>query len=204
MSTDEQDEKDVTLSKDSKATGADSKEAVKPRTGRSPMDKVAKDRPPLPLPLIVAAVAVVLALIACGVAGWSVYALNQATQEPVSDSNEQNSARVTVCDATIMVRKGIAVNANLQLPDGDNEQIGALLRGANSRVALVTGAEYLQSKLTPAVPADLTDAVQKFSNVLLEIGAAAAVGTLNDDPEQANRLHDADTYAALINDICSK
>ena len=56
----------------------------------------------------------------------------------------------------------------------------------SGQVALVTGAEFLQSKLTPAVPADLTDAAQKFSNTLLDIGAAASVGTMNDDPEQAN------------------
>ncbi len=206
MSTDEQDEKDATSSKDSKAAGDVGTDAVKPRTGRSPMDKVAKDRRPLrlPLPLIVAAVAVVSALIAAGVAGWAVYSVGRAAKAPVSPPEEQTSAKLAVCDAMILVREGIAVNATLQLAEGSDEQIGALLRGANSRLALVTGAEFLQSKLNPAVPADLSDAVQKFSDKLLDIGAAAAAGKLNSDPEQANRLHDADTYSALINDLCGK
>lgn len=195
MPTDETDEQDDN----------DTVEETKPKpSGRSPMDRDKPRRQLPPLPLMLAIAALVVAVIAAGLAGWTIYALKQATKVPVPEPTEQTSAKTTVCDAVILVRNGIAVNANLQLPGGDNEQIGALLRGANSRVALVTGAEFLQSKLTPAVPADLTDAAQKFSNTLLDIGAAASVGTMNDDPEQANRLHDADTYAAQIKDICNK
>ncbi|MGB8407634.1 MAG: hypothetical protein WCE30_26580 [Mycobacterium sp.] len=194
MSTEEQEDKAETPVK----------EAESPRSGRSPMDKVAKERGPLPIPLIVAAAALVVALIAVGVAGWSLYSLKQAEKAPVSDSTEQTSAKLAVCDATIVVRKGISANNTLPIPGGDGDQMGALLKAANARVALVNGSTYLMSKLGPAVPADLSDTVHKFADTLLEIGAAAATGLPNDDPEQANRLHDADTYSAQINDMCSK
>lgn len=184
---------------------APAEEAKAKPSGRSPMDKdPAKERRPLPITLIVAAAALVIALIAGGLAGWSLYSLKQATKVAVSDTTEQTSAKTSVCDATILVRKGISANNTLPIPGGDGDQVGALLKAANARVALVNGAQYLMTKLTPAVPADLADAVHKFSDTLVEIGAAAATGIPNDDAEQANRLHDADTYAAQINDLCSK
>lgn len=198
MSTDEKDEQDEQAEKPV--------EEAKPKpSGRSPMDKDPnKVRPALPIPLIVAAAALVIALIAGGVAGWTLYSFKQATKEPAADSAETTAAKLAVCDATILVRKGISANNTLPIPGGDGDQVGALLKAANARVALVNGAQYLMTKLTPQVPDDLSDTVHKFANTLVEIGAAAATGLPNDDPEQANRLHDADTYAAQINDECSK
>jgi hypothetical protein len=201
MPTDEQDDEVETPAEETK----ESKETKPTNSGRSPMDKdPSKVRAPLPIALIVAAAALVIALIAGGFAGWTFYSFKQATKEPVSDSSEQTSAKVAVCDATIMVRKGISANNTLPIPGGDGDQVGALLKAANARVALVNGAQYLMTKLTPAVPVDLGNAVHKFADTLVEIGAAAATGLPNDDPEQANRLHDADTYAAQISDLCNK
>jgi hypothetical protein len=197
MSTDENDDKAETPDSETK----DSKESTSSHSGRSPMDRV---RPPLPIALIVAAAALVIALIAGGLAGWTFYSIKQATKAPVTDSTEQASAKTSLCDATVLVRKGISANNTLPIPGGAGDQVGALLKAANARVALVNGAQYLMTKLTPAVPDDLAEAVHKFADTLVEIGAAAATGIANDDPEQANRLHDADTYAAQINDLCSK
>ena len=46
--------------------------------------------------------------------------------------------------------------------------------------------------LQPGTPPDLADAVRKFANNLMDIGARSTSGIPNSDPAQAARLKEAD------------
>jgi hypothetical protein len=69
-------------------------------------------------------------------------------------------------------------------------------------VALYDGGQYLLNKLDEATPTDLADAIRKFANNLMDIGAAATAGAPNSEPEQAARLKDADASNATITELC--
>jgi hypothetical protein len=48
----------------------------------------------------------------------------------------------------------------------------------------------------------VADAVKKFANTLLDIGAAATAGSPNTDPDQAARLRAADAENAKVAELC--
>ncbi|MDR3664110.1 MAG: hypothetical protein P4L86_27615 [Mycobacterium sp.] len=167
------------------------------------LDKAANDADAagsLSIPQIVAIVAVVVALAAAGVAGWALYKVNN--QAKTYSPAEQDAAKIALCDAMKVVSKGISINTNLAIPGGPGDTTGALAVAANARMALITGGQYLLIKITPAVPTDLADVSRKYSDTLLDIGAAATAGAQTDDQQQKVRLDDAGTYSKQINDIC--
>ena len=47
---------------------------------------------------------------------------------------------------------------------------------ANARLSLYDGGQYLLARLDPATLPELSDAVKKFSNLLMDIGASATAG----------------------------
>ena len=73
---------------------------------------------------------------------------------------------------------------------------------ANARVALYDGGQYLLPRLDPATPPELADAVKKFGNLLMVIGAGATAGAQNSQPEQAALLKDADATNSTISELC--
>ena len=52
------------------------------------------------------------------------------------------------------------------------------------------------------LPPELADAVKKFANLLMDIGAAATSGAQNSEPEQAARVKEADATNGTIADFC--
>src|SRR4029077_9772 len=98
--------------------------------------------------------------------------------------------------------KGVSRNACLQPPGGPEDMTGTLAVVANARVALYDGGQYLLARLDPATPPDLADAVKKFANLLMDIGAAATSGQQNSEPEQAMRLKEADVANGTITELC--
>ena len=73
---------------------------------------------------------------------------------------------------------------------------------ANARLSLYDGGQYLLARLEPGTPQDLADAVRKFANNLMDIGARSTSGIPNSDPDQAGRLKEADAANATITDLC--
>jgi hypothetical protein len=87
-------------------------------------------------------------------------------------------------------------------PGGPQDVTGTLAVAANARISLYDGGQYLLLRLDPATPADLSDAVKKFANLLLDIGAGATSGAQNSEPEQAARLKEADGLNGTITQLC--
>ncbi|MDT5180346.1 MAG: hypothetical protein QOJ95_4544 [Mycobacterium sp.] len=150
-----------------------------------------------------AVIAVVLSLAALGLSAWAAFRPSQkSTAESAYSTTQQNDAKTTVCNAADVVRKGISLNTNLTPPGGDGDVTGSLAVAANARLSLSDGGQYLLARLEPATPTAVSDAVKKFANSLLDIGAAATAGSPNTDPDQAARLRDADAENAAVAEVC--
>lgn len=148
-------------------------------------------------------IAVVLALVAVGLAVWALVSAHGSNNSKHDYSGAQRSdAKAKICAAADVVRRGVSLNTNLQPPGGAQDVTGTLAVAANARIALYDGGQYLLARLDPATPADLADAVTKFANGLMDIGANATSGAQNSDPEQAARLHDADAQNTTIQNLC--
>jgi hypothetical protein len=145
-------------------------------------------------------ISLVVALVALALAGWTLYRL-EFSQASYSDT-QRADAKVKVCAAMDIVRKGVSLNTNLQPAGGPDDVTGTLAVAANARVSLYDGGQYLLTRLDDATPTDLADAVRQFSNDLLDIGAAATAGAQNSEPEQAARLKDADSLNKRITELC--
>jgi hypothetical protein len=149
-------------------------------------------------------VTLVVAVAAAALSGWLLIRLAQegTPNSPNYSDAQRADAKQKICTATDLVRKGVSLNTNLQPPGGPEDVTGSLAVAANARVALYDGGQYLLARLDPATPPELADAVKKFGNLLMDIGAAATSGQQNSVPEQAARLKDADTANTTIMELC--
>jgi hypothetical protein len=145
-------------------------------------------------------VALILAIAALAAAGWTLYR-TEFSKVSYSDAQSED-AKVKVCTAMDLVRRGVSLNTNMQPAGGPEDVTGSLAVAANARVALYDGGQYLLAKVDPATPSELAEAVRKFANNLMDIGAASTAGAQNSDAEQAARLRDADATNATITDLC--
>lgn len=153
----------------------------------------------------IAVVALLVAIAALALAGWTLYrSVNNSDDkaEPSYSDTQRAEAKVKICTAVDVVRRGVSLNTNLQPAGGPEDVTGSLAVAANARVALYNGGQYLLARLDPATPTDLADAVRKFANSLMDIGAAATAGAQNADPAQAARLRDADSANATVVELC--
>lgn len=147
-------------------------------------------------------VAVVLALIAVGLAGWAAFRPAKEAAPPTYSAAEQSDAKAKACAAADVVRRGVSLNTNLPIPGGEGDVTGSLAVAANARLSLSNGGQYLLARLDPATPANLADPVREFANKLMDIGAGAIVGLQNSDPVQATRLKEADAANVKIAEAC--
>jgi hypothetical protein len=152
-------------------------------------------------PGLVAIVALVIAIMALSVAGWTLYRTEIASRPSYSDEQRAEAKR-TICEAMDIVRKGVSLNTNLVAAGGPSDVTGAQAVAANARISLYAGGQYLLARLDPATPSGLADAVRKFADGLLDIAANATAGAPNDDPAQAARRKDADALNATITEMC--
>lgn len=150
-----------------------------------------------------AIVALVLSLAALGLSAWTAIRPVQKTSAEADYSTAQRTdAKVAICGAADLVRKGVSLNTNLQSAGGSGDVTGSLAVAANARLSLSDGGQYLIQSLGPATPTAVADAVETFAKTLMDIGAAATAGALNTDPDQAARLRDADTENAKVAQLC--
>jgi hypothetical protein len=151
----------------------------------------------------VAIIALVLSLIAVGLSAWTAFRpAHDGPAEATHTTAEESAAKLAICRAADVVRKGVSLNTNLQSPGGEADVTGALAVAANARLSLSDGGQYLIARLDPAVPKELADAVKGFANTLLDIGAAATAGSPNTEPDQAARLRTADSENAKVAELC--
>ncbi|TPG32302.1 hypothetical protein [Mycolicibacterium hodleri] len=144
-----------------------------------------------------------MSVVAVGLSAWAVLRpAPRSDAESTYTADQRNDAKIAVCAATDVVRKGVSLNTNLQSPGGEGDVVGSLAVAANARLSLSDGGLYLIARLDPATPTELAGAVTKFANTLLDIGAAATAGSPNTDPDQAARLREADTENAKVTDLC--
>jgi hypothetical protein len=143
--------------------------------------------------------ALIVAVAAIAVAVWAL--LRQPGSSEYSDA-QRSDAKGQICMAVDVVRRGVSLNTNMQPPGGPEDVTGALAVAANARLSLYDGGQYLLARLDPATPTDLANAVRKFANGLMDIGANATGGAQNTDPAQAARLHDTDSVNKTIQQLC--
>jgi hypothetical protein len=152
---------------------------------------------------LVSVLALIVALIAVGLAVWGlVKTPAQSQSEQVFTGTRTDDPKGAICDAFTVVRNGVQINTNLQPPGGPDDVTGSMAVAANARVSLYDGGQYLLARLQPDTPTDLADAVRKFANNLMDIGARSTSGIPNSEPAQAARLKEADTANATITNLC--
>jgi hypothetical protein len=159
---------------------------------------------------VVSILALVVALVAVGVAIWALVkepsAPSGTTESGQSSSvftgNTTDDPKASVCEAFALVRSGVQLNTNMQAPGGPGDVTGVMAVAANARLALFGGGQYLLARLQPNTPAELAEPVRKFGNQLMDIGAHSIAGIANADPDQAARLKDADATNTQITNMC--
>lgn len=162
---------------------------------------------------IVSVLALIVALVAVGLAVWTLVrepkpagAAGQSEDSAGSPSvftgATTDDPKAAICEVFKVVRIGVQANTNLQAPGGPEDVTGALAVAANARLSLSVGGQYLLARLQPDTPQELADAVSKFANELMDIGARSTAGIPNSDPAQAARLKDADASSTTIVNLC--
>ena len=149
-------------------------------------------------------ITLVVAVVAAALSGWVLFRLTQdgTPNSPNYTGAQRTDAKQKICAATDIVRRGVSLNTNLQPPGGPEDVTGSLAVAANARLALYDGGQYLIARMDPATPQNLADAVKKFGNLLMDIGAGATAGQQNTEPEQAARLKEADAINGTITELC--
>jgi hypothetical protein len=139
--------------------------------------------------LLVAVVAIAL----------SIWGLTSASSNPSATAKLPGDPKMRVCTAFNTVVEAVTVQTHRDLgPDPVPQEAVA----GNARVALVGGGQYLLSRVDSATPPELADHVRSFANDLQDIGMHALTGAVLTDPDQANRLTQADITRKQIADLC--
>jgi hypothetical protein len=146
-------------------------------------------------PRWLAPAALVLAVIAAGLAAWSLIGQSESS----SSEALPGDPKTRVCTAFNTISTAIPLQTNLNL--GPDPVAQAAVAG-NARLALFGGGVYLLNSLDSNVPSDLADPVRSFAYDLEDIGMNALAGAVNTDPEQSARLANADETRQQIAALC--
>ncbi|AKK28895.1 hypothetical protein [Mycobacterium sp. EPa45] len=143
----------------------------------------------------VAPLALVVALIAAGLAGWAL--LRPAPSSPAPAAAPQSGdPKASACDAYRTVSAAVSLQTHAD-PGAEVQGVAA-----NARLAMSGGATYLLAHLSPATPGDLADAIRGFAAGLQDISVNALAGVPNTDPIQAERLSNAEKANSRIAELC--
>jgi hypothetical protein len=150
---------------------------------------------------IISVLALVVALVAVGLAVWAL--MKEPSKEAqVFTGTTTDDPKGSICESFNVIRNGVQINTNLQPPGGPEDVTGSMAVAANARLALYDGGQYLLARLQPDTPPELADAIRKFGNNLMDIGARSTSGIPSSDPGQAARLKEADEANKTITDLC--
>lgn len=148
--------------------------------------------------------ALVIALIAAGLAVWALLRPpaepTESAQQPENFTAEQtDAAKARACGAFDSVREAIALQTNVDLgPDPGPRAAVA----ANARLATLGGGSYLLTRIDPATPTDLADAVRSFADNLQEVGMKQLIGAPSDDVALTDQLNQAQQNSLRIAEMC--
>lgn len=143
----------------------------------------------------IAVAALVVALIAGGLAGWALLRPTPKAPSP-ADASHSGDPKTNACTAHRTVSSAISLQSHA---DPGTEVQGV---AANARLAMSGGATYLLAHLNPGTPADLADAIRAFATGLQDISMNALAGVPNTDSAQADRLRAAETLNTRIAELC--
>jgi hypothetical protein len=150
-----------------------------------------------------APIALVLALIAVGLAGWALAGSKKepaATATPTTFTAQQTGdAKKRACDAFDVARKAVTIQTNSDLGP---EPVAKEAVAANARLAILGGGQFLLSRVDPATPPEIADALRAFGNNLQNIGMSQLLNIPNTDPALTGQLNDAQTSSQQILDMC--
>jgi hypothetical protein len=143
----------------------------------------------------VALLALVVALIAAGLAGWAL--LRPAPSNPAPAAAPQTGdPKANACEAYRTVSAAVSLQTHAD-PGAEVQGVAA-----NARLAMSGGATYLLAHLSPATPGELADAIRSFATGLQDISMNALAGVPNTDPKQAERLSNAEAANSRIAELC--
>lgn len=146
----------------------------------------------------VAPVALVIALLAAGVAGWAL--LRPApSAAPQAAPAQSGDAKANACEAYRTVTSAVALQTHA---DAGTDPAAVQAVAANARLAMAGGATYLLARTGPGTPSELADAINDFAKDLQGIAMNALAGVTNDNPVQADRLRDAEATNTRIAGLC--
>ena len=145
-----------------------------------------------------APLAVVISLIAAGLAAWSLMkapAANNASAVPGGNADP----RVTVCTAFQKVVTAVSLQTHTDL---GQEPVPQLAVAGNARLALLGGGQYLLARIPAGTSPELADAVRGFAANLEEIGMNYLAGVADTDQGQINLQADSQAASAKIVAMC--
>ncbi|WP_319436835.1 hypothetical protein [Mycobacterium sp. RTGN5] len=146
-------------------------------------------------PRWIAIAALVIAVIAAGVAGWALLRPAPSSPTPAAAS-QSGDPKANACAAYKTVSSAVSLQSHA---DPGTELQGV---AANARLAMSGGATYLLAHLNPGTPADLADAIRSFATGLQDISMNALAGVANNEPAQADRLRNTESLNTRIADLC--
>ena len=152
----------------------------------------------------VAQAALAIAVIAIGLAIWALVhsrgepAVN-TQQAPAVNAQQSDDAKARVCVAFDTVRKAVSMQTNADL---GRDPVAREAVAANARLAILGGGEYLLSRLDPATPTELADAVRSFADNLQDVGMNQLSGVPTTDPTLAAQLSKVQEASQQIADMC--
>jgi hypothetical protein len=138
-------------------------------------------------------------LVAVVAVGLSIWALTSSSSDSSATANLPGDPKTRVCTAFNEVSKAVQLQTN---SDVGPDPVAKMAVAGNARLALLGGGQYLLTRLGGDAPSDLADPVRSFANDLQEIGMAALTGSVNTDPEQAQRMTRAEVSRKQIVDMC--
>ncbi|TRW85412.1 hypothetical protein FK535_08380 [Mycolicibacterium sp. 018/SC-01/001] len=150
-------------------------------------------------PAWMAPAALVVAVLALALAAWGLF--RPAPSETANSSGTPSSgdAKSEICQAFTTVRNAVSLQTNADL---GTDKVARQAVAANARLATLGGGEFLLSRLNPAVPGDLANAVRSFANDLTYIGMGQLAGAPGNDPTQTQRQQSAQDTATKIDTLC--
>ncbi|UCZ59929.1 hypothetical protein [Mycolicibacterium phocaicum] len=142
-----------------------------------------------------------IAVIALGVAVWALVSPPRQSSPSVPGPTEQqvNDAKARACAAFTTVRTAVALQTHTELGP---EPVAVTAVTAVSRLAMSSGAQYLQTHLDAATPADLAAAIREFAVDLQDISMYGQAGISGADPAQASRLKAGEAVSMKIAGLC--
>ena len=155
-------------------------------------------------PSWIAPVALLIAVIAVGLAVWSLMRAPEesapsAAGSPAAGAAQSGDAKAGICTAVDTVRNAVSRQTNA---DFGPDPVAREAVAANARLATVGGGSYLLARLDPQLPAELADAVRTFATDLQDIGMKQLAGIPNTDPALSDQLKAAQATSARITDLC--